>query len=466
MSLQAPIQYMAPVNPMQSFAQGNAIGGMVGEAVQGIKSRQDAKAAFEAAQQKAAEDSAAAEQKRLEDEAAVMALYEGRGTSKDFARVFTTFDAQKQKAISDAIATKTSEQRTGMALEAGNIIASIKSGNGEVTQSLLKARAEALKAAGDVSGATMYMDLANRFINPETGKPDPVVAFQTSRAIGSTLSAFEEGRKALTAIDAMDAAPINQDKTVAETKKFLADIQVDKDKFAWEKEKFLKEQEDKKDPATKIDESARKIMNESVDAAIKADFNAQQSENLATAFEKARPPTGWGGSAMEWIKKAVGGQDGFTALKQEYAKLRNSAVLKSLPPGVASERDVEVAMAAFPPDNASPDLISSFLRGSARLSKYTSAVEKAKVEWVNQNGSLGPALGDFKAGGQTVGKGTTFDDFIGNVEVPNVVGTPAAGGGGAAAPTVFRVQAGGKVYEFPDKASAEAFAKKTNGVLQ
>jgi hypothetical protein len=472
--LQAPIQYTTPINPLQSFAQGSAVGGMIGEAVQGFKGQQDAKTAFEAAQKKAAEDAAAAEKKRLDDEAALMALYEGKGTSKDFARVFTTFDAAKQKEISAAIAAKTSEQRTAMALEAGNIIASIKTGNGEVTQNLLKARAEALQAAGDTSGATMYMDLANRYINPETGKPDPVVSFQTIRALGSTMSAFEEGRKALTAIDELDSAPLNQDKTLAETEKLRADILINEERLAFERDKLQKELDAKSDPAANIDESARKIMNTSVEKSVSADLLANQADNLAVAFDSARPVGGWTGNAMEALKKAAGGQDKFTALKQEYAKLRNNEVLTKLPPGVASDKDIEIAMAAFPADNSNPDLISSFLRGVAKLQRYTSSVEKAKAEWVNQNGSLGPARADFSASGQEVKKGQSFNGFIDGISIPNVAGiTPAPGGGassGAPAQT-FSVKAGEKIYSFPTEKAAKDFidtlaAKGVKAVMQ
>lgn len=134
-----------------------------------------------------------------------------------------------------------------------------------------------------------------------------------------------------------------------------------------------------------------KLINDSVVKAIDADKAAVQYDNLASAYDTMRPPSGWGVNWMEAVKKAAGGQDRFTALKQEYVKLRNTEALKNLPPGVASDKDIEVAMSAFPDETSNPDLIASFMRGTAKLQRYTSAVEKAKSEWLNQNGSLGAA---------------------------------------------------------------------------
>lgn len=171
-----------------------------------------------------------------------------------------------------------------------------------------------------------------------------------------------------------------------------------------------------------IDESARKVINAAVESALSSDLLASQAASLADEFERAKPPSGWTGNALEWMKKATGGQDQFTKLKQEYVKLRNTDVLKNLPPGVASDKDIEIALSAFPDENANPTQITAFLRGMAKLQQYSSSVNKAKAEWVSQNGSLGPAQVPFTAGGKEVKRGMSFWDFTKAIPMPNSIG--------------------------------------------
>ena len=92
--------------------------------------------------------------------------------------------------------------------------------------------------------------------------------------------------------------------------------------------------------------------------------------------------------------------------------MRNTAVLDMLPPGVASDKDIELALAAFPTETSSPANIAGFLRGMAKLQAYESAMNGAKAEWVQQNGNLGTASTEMQVGNRTVLKGGRFSEFI------------------------------------------------------
>jgi hypothetical protein len=82
-----------------------------------------------------------------------------------------------------------------------------------------------------------------------------------------------------------------------------------------------------------------------------------------------------------------------------------------LPPGAASDKDVALAMAGFPPDTADAATMASFLRGMSKLSTYTAVTENAKAEWVNSVGHLGKAKSDINIDGVNVPAGSTFTDF-------------------------------------------------------
>jgi hypothetical protein len=100
-----------------------------------------------------------------------------------------------------------------------------------------------------------------------------------------------------------------------------------------------------------------------------------------------------------------------TQLRNEYTRIRNSAAIKSLPPGVATDKDIELALKGIPPETANAATISSFLRGMAKMQQYEAASESSKAEWVGSNGNLGRAKTDIDIGGIKVPKGSSFVDF-------------------------------------------------------
>jgi len=101
-----------------------------------------------------------------------------------------------------------------------------------------------------------------------------------------------------------------------------------------------------------------------------------------------------------------------TQLRQEYTRLRNTAAIKSLPPGPATDKDIAMALKGFPSDNASAGDLSSFLRGMAKLQDVDASINNAKTDWLAQNnGTLTRAKNTFVAGDYSTKPGETFNDF-------------------------------------------------------
>ena len=140
---------------------------------------------------------------------------------------------------------------------------------------------------------------------------------------------------------------------------------------------------------------------------------------------------GAGARATEAMNRLLGTEKEPTALRQEYLRMRNTAVLDMLPPGVASDKDIELALAAFPTETSSPANIAGFLRGMAKLQTYESAINNAQAEWIQQNGTLGVASTEMQVGNRTVQRGDRFTDFV-KVYIPN---TSVLGGGGQSGAT-------------------------------
>lgn len=163
---------------------------------------------------------------------------------------------------------------------------------------------------------------------------------------------------------------------------------------------------------TEIPPEARKLINESATLASTSKQAATQYNDLARRIEAAEGGKGALTSATEWLAKATGSQDAWTQIRNEYTRVRNSVAIKSLPPGVATDKDIELALKGIPPENANAATLASFLRGSAKLQDIDSAINNAKTDWLSQNnGLLTRAKGSFIAGDYAAKPGETFNDF-------------------------------------------------------
>lgn len=119
--------------------------------------------------------------------------------------------------------------------------------------------------------------------------------------------------------------------------------------------------------------------------------------NLADRFQNAigEYKQGIYGTIDTWYKQTISGKQGdLDKLKTEYNALKNEQVIKNLPPGVASDRDIAIAQEGWPPANANAEYLASFLRGVQKMqtikfaeqmhrNNYISAHETTK--WIGQD---------------------------------------------------------------------------------
>lgn len=190
--------------------------------------------------------------------------------------------------------------------------------------------------------------------------------------------------------------------------------------------------------ATSLPEQAKKDINE---AAVTAGTSKQQAMQLNSLASKLdQEGGGWGLAARgaEWFKKATGSEGYVSSLRQEFTRLRNSAVVQALPKGAASDRDIALMLEGFPPATADAKYMASFLRGMAKSQEIIAATENARVDWLSQNrGSLGRARSEFKAGDFTAQPGETWVDLSQRIAA-DVAGRYATGGApGAPIPTTM-----------------------------
>lgn len=314
------------------------------------------------------------------------------------------------------------------------VYSALNSGNTQVGIDLLRERAKA-----DPQGAqhwTMLADLAEK--SPETARlmgamslasmlgPDkfatafPAIAGEQraqdlqpglvskglSEAVEANAKAVEARAKARVAGERVQ---LENQNIASQIEERAARLTLDQDKLDSEVRLKLKEFQQKE---TALDTDARKIINESTVAAVAAEQGAAQMLDLADLLEGEGGGYGAAATAAEWLKNATGNQGAVSAMRSEYARLRNSQAIKSLPPGPATDRDIQLALKGFPPETADAAHIASFLRGMAKMQQRESLLESARAEWVNAVGHSGKPKADIVIDGVKVPAGTTFVDFV------------------------------------------------------
>lgn len=184
--------------------------------------------------------------------------------------------------------------------------------------------------------------------------------------------------------------------------------QIDRDKL--ETETSLKLQE--LNPSNvKLTDGAQKLVNETMLSSVASEQSANQQNDLANRIESAGGGFGAFSKFGEWIKGQTGNQGAMTQLRNEYTRIRNSQAIKNLPPGPATDKDIEMALKGFPPETADSKTIASFLRGMAKMNQRDAAYQQMQAEWVNQVGNMGSAKRDVEILGVKVPAGTTFSGY-------------------------------------------------------
>lgn len=184
--------------------------------------------------------------------------------------------------------------------------------------------------------------------------------------------------------------------------------QLDRDKL--ETETSLKLQE--LNPSNiKLSDGAQKLVNDNMIGSVASEQAASQQLDLANRIQAAGGGAGRFSSWNEKLKELTGNQDSLTNLRNEYTRIRNSQAIKMLPPGPATDKDIELAMKGFPPETADSKTIAAFLRGMAKMNQRDAAYKQMQAEWVNQVGNLGSAKRDVEVLGVKVPAGTTFNGY-------------------------------------------------------
>jgi hypothetical protein len=204
--------------------------------------------------------------------------------------------------------------------------------------------------------------------------------------------------------------------TEAQTKNTLNQISDRANRLGLDKDKFASEiglkLEELKRKGTDLDTEAKKLINTSAIESVASSQFAGRLKDLAGRILAEGGGKGAWNSVGKLFENLTGTQDEWTKTRNEYVRLKNNYVLKNLPQGPASDKDIKFAMEALPPDNANAAYIAQFLQGMAKMSEIDSKVKDAQADWVDSVGSLGRPRKDINVKGTMVPAGTNFNEFM------------------------------------------------------
>ena len=104
----------------------------------------------------------------------------------------------------------------------------------------------------------------------------------------------------------------------------------------------------------------------------------------------------------------TGSDTGLRDLRIRTSQFLNSQALKYLPPGPATDRDVELAREGVPTNMDDPKLVSNWLKAQARNEKRSALFNDFRAEWISAQGNPGQAKNSANISGLDVKKGESF----------------------------------------------------------
>jgi hypothetical protein len=128
------------------------------------------------------------------------------------------------------------------------------------------------------------------------------------------------------------------------------------------------------------------------DASDAANVSRSSAARYSTLADNMRNASGMGGGLKatwgEWLKEQTGNQDELTALRKEALGITNSEAIASLPPGPATDRDIEMAKAPFPTEKSDPKYVADWLGAVSRLQQKKAEYAEFKAEFISKNGTV------------------------------------------------------------------------------
>jgi len=166
-------------------------------------------------------------------------------------------------------------------------------------------------------------------------------------------------------------------------------LALDKQKFGLEVQQAQQKAEQLINAAPKLSVNMEKSIEKSAGDAAASRNSADSMTTLADTLEKEKPTPGLFGSAENMFSKLTGQDNYLRDMRVRYNQLANAQATKLLPPGPASDKDIEFARKGIPSETDNPMVMARWLRGMAKMESNNARFNEFKSEWMSANGNPG-----------------------------------------------------------------------------
>lgn len=338
-----------------------------------------------------------------------------------------------------------SGERDARVMIGSQVYTALRGGNPELAQQILEERATAQENSGDkrnaaatraqievikqnpqmaTAGAGVFLASlmgADKFAETfksagEEKRKEAAAPGELAKTEAETVSTLAGAQEKLAGVRAKDAetglAPLKAADIRSQIGTRAAQLKLDRDKVEGDLQFKMAELVQK---SGQLPDDVRKDANEAMTNSVVSTQSAGQLRDLATQVDGIGSSWGQFANAREWVNGALGSETAFTGIRNEYTRLTNSIAIKAFKSsgatGSTSDKDIAMALSGIPKPTDSPEKMSSFLRGMAKLQDISAVTEEAKAEWLAKNKSLTSAGRDINVMGVQVPKGTNFADF-------------------------------------------------------
>lgn len=177
--------------------------------------------------------------------------------------------------------------------------------------------------------------------------------------------------------------------------------------------------------APKLSVNMEKGIETAVNNATASSNSANSMSALAQQFRAEKPTTGLFGNAQNMFAKLTGSDTTLRDLRIRQNALVNSQVLKFLPPGPATDKDVEIVRQGAPTDMDNPETVARWLDAMANLERRNAQFNEFKAEWMSANGNPGQSRNDGQILGLDVKKGESLGSAVKRYMSLNTDAAPA-----------------------------------------
>lgn len=177
--------------------------------------------------------------------------------------------------------------------------------------------------------------------------------------------------------------------------------------------------------APKLSVNMEKGIETAVNNATASLNSANSMSALAQQFRAEKPTTGLFGNAQNMFAKLTGSDTTLRDLRIRQNALVNSQVLKFLPPGPATDKDVEIVRQGAPTDMDNPETVARWLDAMANLERRNAQFNEFKAEWMSANGNPGQSRNGGQILGLDVKKGESLGSAVKRYMSMNTDAAPA-----------------------------------------